>query len=48
MAAEELREKIIHKLAQFMDVKPEDIDFDGLVGTTKDGTKKNVRSRISA
>lgn len=40
MAAEELREKIIHKLAQFMDVKPEDIDFDGLVGTTKDGTKK--------
>ena len=23
-----------------MDVKPEDIDFDGLVGTTKDGTKK--------
>ena len=40
MAAEELREKIIHKLAQFMDVKPEDIDFDGLVGVTKDGTKK--------
>ena len=40
MAAEELREKIINKLAQFMDVKPEDIDFDGLVGTTKDGTKK--------
>ena len=40
MAAEELREKIIHKLAQFMDVKPEDIDFDGLVGSTKDGTKK--------
>ena len=40
MAAEELREKIIHKLAQFMDVKPEDIDFDGLVGATKDGTKK--------
>ena len=40
MATEELREKIIHKLAQFMDVKPEDIDFDGLVGTTKDGTKK--------
>ena len=40
MAAEELREKIIHKLAQFMDVKPEDIDFDGLVGMTKDGTKK--------
>lgn len=40
MAAEELREKIIHKLAQFMDVTPEDIDFDGLVGTTKDGTKK--------
>ena len=40
MAAEELREKIIHKLAQFMDVKPEDIDFDGLVGTTNDGTKK--------
>ena len=40
MAAEELREKIIHKLAQFMDVKPEDIDFDALVGTTKDGTKK--------
>ena len=40
MAAEELREKIIHKLAQFMEVKPEDIDFDGLVGTTKDGTKK--------
>ena len=25
---------------RFMDVKPEDIDFDGLVGTTKDGTKK--------
>ena len=23
-----------------MDVKPEDIDFDGLVGVTKDGTKK--------
>ena len=23
-----------------MDVTPEDIDFDGLVGTTKDGTKK--------
>ena len=40
MAAEELREKIINKLAQFMDVKPEKIDFDGLVGTTKDGTKK--------
>ena len=40
MAAEELREKIIHKLAQFMEVKPEDIDFDGLVGVTKDGTKK--------
>lgn len=40
MAAEELREKIINKLAQFMDVKPEEIDFDGLVGTTKDGTKK--------
>lgn len=40
MAAEELREKIIHKLAQFIDVKPEDIDFDGLVGVTKDGTKK--------
>ena len=40
MAAEELREKIINKLAQFMDVKPEDIDFDGLVGTTNDGTKK--------
>ena len=40
MAAEELREKIINKLAQFMDVKPEDIDFDGLVGTTKDGTKQ--------
>ena len=40
MAAEELREKIIHKLAQFMDVKLEDIDFDGLVGSTKDGTKK--------
>ena len=40
MAAEELRDKIIHKLAQFMDVKPEDIDFDGLVGVTKDGTKK--------
>lgn len=40
MAAEELREKIINKLAQFMDVKPEDIDFDGLVGVTKDGTKK--------
>lgn len=40
MAAEELREKIIHKLAQFMDVKLEDIDFDGLVGVTKDGTKK--------
>ncbi len=40
MAAEELREKIIHKLAQFMDVTPEDVDFDGLVGTTKDGTKK--------
>ena len=40
MAAEELREKIIHKLAEFMDVTPEDIDFDGLVGTTKDGTKK--------
>ena len=40
MAAEELREKIINKLAQFLDVKPEDIDFDGLVGTTKDGTKK--------
>ena len=40
MAAEELREKIIHKLAQFMDVTTEDIDFDGLVGTTKDGTKK--------
>ena len=40
MAAEELREKIIHKLAQFMDVTPEDIDFDGLVGVTKDGTKK--------
>ena len=40
MAAEELREKIINKLAQFMDVKPEDIDFDGLVGSTKDGTKK--------
>ena len=40
MAAEELREKIIYKLAQFMDVKPEDIDFDGLVGVTKDGTKK--------
>ena len=40
MAAEELREKIIHKLAQFMDVKSEDIDFDGLVGSTKDGTKK--------
>ena len=40
MAAEELREKIINKLAQFMDVKPEDIDFDGLVGMTKDGTKK--------
>ena len=40
MAAEELREKIINKLAQFMNVKPEDIDFDGLVGTTKDGTKK--------
>lgn len=34
MAAEELREKIINKLAQFMDVKPEEIDFDGLVGTT--------------
>lgn len=40
MAAEELREKIINKLAQFMDVKPEDIDFDGLVGVTNDGTKK--------
>ena len=40
MAAEELREKIIHKLGQFMEVKPEDIDFDGLVGVTKDGTKK--------
>ena len=40
MAAEELREKIIHKLAQFMDVTPEDVDFDGLVGMTKDGTKK--------
>ena len=40
MAAEELREKIIHKLAQFMEVKPEDIDFDGLVGVTKVGTKK--------
>ena len=48
MAAEELREKIINKLAQFMDVKPEDIDFDGLVGTTKDGYKENVRPRISA
>lgn len=40
MAAEELREKIINKLAQFMDVKPEEIDFDGLVGTTKDGAKQ--------
>ena len=40
MAAEELREKIINKLAQFMDVKPEEIDFDGLVGTTKDGVKQ--------
>lgn len=40
MAAEELRKKIINKLAQFMDVKPEEIDFDGLVGTTKDGAKQ--------
>ena len=40
MAAEELRAKIINKLAQFMDVSPEEIDFDGLVGMTKDGTKK--------
>lgn len=40
MAAEELREKIINKLAQFMDAKPEEIDFDGLVGTTKDGAKQ--------
>lgn len=40
MAAEELREKIINKLAQFMDVKPEEVDFDGLVGTTKDGAKQ--------
>ena len=40
MAAEELREKIINKLAQFMDVKPEEIDFDGLVGTIKDGAKQ--------
>ena len=39
MAAEQLRAKIIDKLAKFMDVNPEDIDFDGLVGTTKDGTK---------
>ena len=40
MAAEELRAKIINKLAQFMDVSPEEIDFDGLVGMTKDGIKK--------
>lgn len=40
MAAEQLKEKIIAKLAEYMDVEPETIEFDGLIGTTKDGSKQ--------
>ena len=39
MAAEELRTKIIAKFAQFFDTDVENIDFDGVVATTKDGSQ---------
>ena len=39
MAAEELRTKIIAKFAQFFDTDIENIDFDGVVATTKDGSQ---------
>ena len=39
MAAEELRTKIIAKFAQFFETDVENVDFDGVVATTKDGAK---------
>ena len=39
MAAEELRTKIIAKFAQFFETDVENVDFDGVVATTKDGSK---------
>ena len=41
MAAEELRTKIITKFAQFFETDVENIDFDGVVATTKDGSQNN-------
>ena len=39
MAAEELVKKIVDTFAKFMDVEADTIEFDGLVATTKDGSK---------
>lgn len=39
MAAEELRTKIIAKFAQFFETDVENVDFDGVVAITKDGSK---------
>ena len=39
MAAEELRTKIIAKFAHFFETDVENVDFDGVVATTKDGAK---------
>lgn len=37
LAAEDLRQKLIDNLAQYMEVSPEDIEFDGLQAWTADG-----------
>ena len=39
MAAEELRTKIIAKFAEFFETDVENVEFDGVVATTKDGSK---------
>lgn len=40
LAAEQLKERIVKRMAQEFGVEPEAVDFDGVVGVTKDGSQQ--------